>query len=114
MVEGYLEELQGMRKPRAGGSTGHGPCRSIWRAAGITWFDVPVRATIYLPDDLAQAVEAYFKEHPETSFSALVQEALRARLRRNPAALLELAGVVEKAKGSARERAEDRPNRQER
>jgi metal-responsive CopG/Arc/MetJ family transcriptional regulator len=73
-----------------------------------------VRATIYLPDDLAQAVEAYFKEHPETSLSALVQEALRARLRRNPAALLELAGVVEKAKGSARERAEDRPNRQER
>lgn len=73
MVEGYLEELQGMRKPRAGGSTGHGPCRSIWRAAGITWFDVPVRATIYLPDDLARAVEAYLKEHPETSLSALVR-----------------------------------------
>lgn len=67
--------------------------------------DTPMRATIYLPDDLAQAVEAYLKDHPETSLSASVQE---ARLRRNPAALLEPAGVVEKATGSPREGAEDR------
>lgn len=72
-----------------------------------------MRATIYLPDDLAQAVEAYLKDHPGTSLSALVQEALRARLRRNPEALLELAGIVEKATGSAREGAEDRPYRRE-
>ncbi|MFN4073552.1 MAG: CopG family transcriptional regulator [Thermus sp.] len=73
-----------------------------------------MRATIYLPDDLAQAVEAYLKDHPETNLSALVQEALWARLGRNPAALLELAGVVEKAARSAREGAEDHPYRRER
>ncbi|RIH84974.1 CopG family transcriptional regulator [Calidithermus roseus] len=67
-----------------------------------------MRTTIYLPDDLAHVVEAYLKEHPETSLSALVQEALEARLRRNPAALLELAGIVEKAKVNAGEGAEDR------
>lgn len=66
-----------------------------------------MRTTIYLPDDLARAVEAYLKEHPETSLSALVREALEARLRRNPAALLELAGVVERATRTAREGAED-------
>lgn len=67
-----------------------------------------MRTTIYLPDDLAQLVKAYLKEHPETSLSALVQEALRARLRRNPAALLELAGFIEKASVNAGEGAEDR------
>ncbi|KGQ21919.1 ribbon-helix-helix domain-containing protein [Thermus filiformis] len=70
-----------------------------------------MRATIYLPDDLAQAVEAYLKEHPQTSLSALVQEALRVRLERNPAALLELAGIVEKASVNAEEGAEDRLHR---
>ncbi|MFN3369816.1 MAG: CopG family transcriptional regulator [Thermus sp.] len=70
-----------------------------------------MRLTIYLPDDLAQAVEAYLKAHPKTSLSALVREALWARLGRNPEALLQLAGVVEKATGSAREGAEDRPLR---
>ena len=54
-----------------------------------------------------RAVAGYLKEHPETNLSALVQEALEARLRRNPAALLELAGVVEKATRTAREGAED-------
>ncbi len=67
-----------------------------------------MRTTIYLPDDLAQLVKAYLQEHPETSLSALVQEALEARLRRNPAALLELAGVVERASVNAGEGAEDR------
>lgn len=66
-----------------------------------------MRTTIYLPDDLAQVVEEYLREHPETSLSALVQEALAARLRRNPVALLELAGIVEKATRTAREGAED-------
>lgn len=73
-----------------------------------------MRTTIYLPNDLARVVEAYLKEHPQTNLSALVREALEARLRRNPAALLELAGVVEKASGSAGEGAEDRLYRQER
>ncbi len=76
-------------------------------SGSITWYDRRVRTTIYLPDDLAQAVEAYLKEHPQTTLSALVREALEARLRRNPAALLELAGLVERASGSAGEGAED-------
>lgn len=66
-----------------------------------------MRTTIYLPKDLAQAVEAYLKEHPETSLSALIQESLEARLRRNPKALLQLAGMVTKAAVNAGEQAED-------
>jgi metal-responsive CopG/Arc/MetJ family transcriptional regulator len=71
-----------------------------------------MRTTIYLPDDLAQKVEAYLKEHPQTSLSALVQEALEARLRRNPAALLELAGIVGKASVNAGEGAENHHRRE--
>jgi len=74
-----------------------------------------MRTTIYLPDPLTKAVEAYLKEHPETSLSALVQEALEARLvPKNPAVLLELAGLVKTASTPARENAEDRLTRPER
>lgn len=78
-------------------------------------YDALMRTTIYLPDPLARAVEAYLKEHPETSLSALVQEALEARLTpKNPAVLLELAGIIPVASGSAHDHAEDRLTRHER
>lgn len=74
-----------------------------------------MHTAIYLPDPLSEAVEEYLKGHPETSLSALVQEALEARLApKNPAALLELAGLVKTAFTPARENAEDRLTRRER
>ena len=76
---------------------------------------IPMRRTIYLPDDLARRVEDYLSERPGVSLSALVREALESRLRPpDPAALLELAGLVPEASTGAGERAEDRFVRRER
>ncbi len=61
-----------------------------------------MRLTVYLPDDLAQEVEAYRRAHPGKSLSALVREVLERELRRRPEALLEVAGLVEEAKTPAR------------
>jgi metal-responsive CopG/Arc/MetJ family transcriptional regulator len=74
-----------------------------------------VKRTVYLPDDLATQVDAYLREHPGQSFSAVVQAALSDRLGpRDTRALLDLAGVVPRAAIHARNRAEDRPVRRER
>ena len=62
-----------------------------------------MRVTIYLPDHLAQEVEAYRKARPGLSLSALVRELLERELVKRPEALLEVAGLVEKAELSARE-----------
>lgn len=67
------------------------------------------RRTIYLSRPLAERVEAYLRAHPEATLSGLVQEALEQHLTPpDPGAILELAGVVEQASTTARERAEDR------
>ena len=62
-----------------------------------------MRVIIYLPDHLAQEVEAYRKARPGLSLSALVRELLERELVKRPEALLEVAGLVEKAELSARE-----------
>ena len=62
-----------------------------------------MRVTIYLPDHLAQEVEADRKARPGPSPSALVRELLERELVKRPEALLEVAGLVEKAELSARE-----------
>jgi len=62
-----------------------------------------MRATIYLPDDLAEEVEAYRRARPGLSLSALVRELLERELRKRPESLLEAAGLVERAGLSARE-----------
>jgi len=68
-----------------------------------------VKRTIYLPDQLDARVEAYLREHPGVSLSGLVQEALEQRLApRDPARILELAGLVPSASTRAWEHAEDR------
>lgn len=68
-----------------------------------------MRRTIYLPDELAGQVEEYLREHPSVSFSTLVQEALQQRLTpSDPAAILDLAGLVASASTTARLHAEDR------
>ena len=74
----------------------------------MTQYDYPMRRTIYLPDELGARIAHYLNDHPETSLSALVQEALTQRLApRDPRALLDLAGFVRTQSSSARERAED-------
>lgn len=72
-----------------------------------------MRVTIYLPDELAEAVQAYLEDHPGSSLSSLVQEALRAHLTRRPEVLLELAGLVPEARFPARAWAEDRVQRED-
>ena len=68
-----------------------------------------MRRTIYLPDELGARVNAYLGEHPGATLSALVREALEARLKSpNPRAILDLAGLVSQASTAAALRAEDR------
>jgi metal-responsive CopG/Arc/MetJ family transcriptional regulator len=62
-----------------------------------------MRVTLYLPEHLAQEIEAYRKARPGLSLSALVRELLERELLKRPEALLEAAGLVERAKLSVRE-----------
>ena len=74
-----------------------------------------MRRTIYLPDDLAERAEAHLRERPGLTFSTLVQDALAQRLAPpNPAAILDLAGLVTEASVPAGQQAEDRFVRHER
>ena len=74
-----------------------------------------MRRTIYLPDELAEQVEGYLREHPGVSLSTLVQEALESRLAPpDPSAILELAGLVPAASTVARLQVEDQVIRRER
>lgn len=58
-----------------------------------------MRRTIYLPDDLAEQVEAYLREHPRQTLSSLVRDVLAERLRPpNTAAILDLEGLVKDAR----------------
>ncbi len=67
-----------------------------------------MRRTIYLPDELNARVDAYLENHPGMTLSALVREALEARVKRlDPAALLELAGFVKELTPSTPEQPED-------
>jgi metal-responsive CopG/Arc/MetJ family transcriptional regulator len=68
---------------------------------GMMMYDM--RVTLYLPEHLAQEIEAYRKARPGLSLSALVRELLERELLKRPEALLEAAGLVERAKLSARE-----------
>lgn len=64
--------------------------------------------TVYISDDLGQAVENYLKEHPEETLSSIVQEAIQKKLAAaNVSGFLSLAGLVEDAPCNARDRAED-------
>jgi hypothetical protein len=69
-----------------------------------------MKRTVHLPQDLAERVDAYLCEHPELTFSTLVQDALARRVTpADPRALLDLIGLVPEAStAAARQRAEDR------
>lgn len=69
-----------------------------------------MQLTIELPDTFAETLQTYLQEHPEENLLSLLQAAIKLKqtqLPKNPAKLLELAGVVTEAPVNARDRAED-------
>ncbi|MDJ0661947.1 MAG: hypothetical protein QNJ42_21040 [Crocosphaera sp.] len=67
-----------------------------------------MKRTIYLPDELAQRLSNYLKEHPQETLSSLVQNSLETKLEsKDISKLLELAGIVQDAPRNASENAED-------
>ncbi len=80
-----------------------------------------MKATVYLPADLENAVKDYLADHPEQNFSSLVQSALENKIRPKRNKLLELAGFVsfdrrdrrspEEIAEDERERPEDEPTK---
>lgn len=74
-----------------------------------------MKRTVYIPDKLAERLDAHLGRHPDLTLSGLVQEALERHL--NPPDLrhlLKLAGLVPRASTQARDRAEDQDIRRER
>lgn len=57
-----------------------------------------MKRTIHFPDELAQQMEEYLKQHPEENWSGLVQKAVRRVInRKDPAKLLNLVGILDDA-----------------
>ncbi|NJL38313.1 MAG: hypothetical protein HC879_22840 [Leptolyngbyaceae cyanobacterium SL_5_9] len=57
-----------------------------------------MQRTIELPDDLAQRLDHYLREHPDETLFSLVMDTLEMRLHpRDLSELLVLSGVVKKS-----------------
>jgi hypothetical protein len=57
-----------------------------------------MKRTIHLPDELAQRMAEYLREHPEETWSGLVQKGVRHVIRpKDPARLQNLIGILEDA-----------------
>jgi hypothetical protein len=54
-----------------------------------------MKATIYIPKKLEDAVKSHLEIHPEQTLSSLVQGSLENKLMPKKSRLLELAGFVE-------------------
>ena len=68
-----------------------------------------MKRTIYLNDELARRVDEYLRDHPEATFSSVVQQAIVRNLAPpDSTAILELAGLVRHASAHAGDHAEDR------
>ena len=53
-----------------------------------------MKRTIHFPDNLAQKMEAYLQEHPDETWSGLVQKSVKRTLQGNDASrLLKLVGI---------------------
>jgi Uma2 family endonuclease len=64
--------------------------------------DKAMKRTVYIPDELADALEKYLQEHPDESSSSLMQEAIQKKLGQdNASRYLALAGVVQQQPGDA-------------
>jgi len=66
------------------------------------------KLTIELPNQLAEELKAYLKEHPEKSIAELIDEALQSKLTpKDSSQLLTLACLVTDAPRGAADHAED-------
>lgn len=64
--------------------------------------------TLEIPDQLADQLNVYLKQHPEEDLTSLIQDVLEIRLMpKDGSKLLELAGIVKEAPRGAFEHAED-------
>ena len=77
-----------------------------------------MKATIYIPGKLEEAIKNHLESHPEKTLSGLVQESLENKLLPRKSRLLELAGFVafdpkkrspEQMVDDERQRPEDEP-----
>ena len=77
-----------------------------------------MKATIYIPGKLEEAIKNHLEIHPEKTLSGLVQESLENKLLPRKSRLLELAGFVtfdpkkrspEQMVDDERQRPEDEP-----
>lgn len=67
-----------------------------------------MKRTIYIPDEYADALANYLKEHPEETLSSIMQEAVQRKLaQQNVSKFLALSGLVQDAPCHAADRAED-------
>ena len=83
-----------------------------------------MKASIYIPNELEEAVQRYLKDHPEMTLSSLVQDALEMKIRPRPNRILDLLGFAdsrdtpprtpEQIAEDKRERPEDEAARQDR
>lgn len=68
-----------------------------------------MQRTINLPDELAESLDVYLREHPSESISSLIQAALTVKIiHKDNSKLLQLAGMVTEAPYEASDHAEDR------
>jgi hypothetical protein len=57
-----------------------------------------MKRTIHFPADLAQRMEQYLQEHPNETWSGLVQKSVQRTLQpKDPAQLLNLIGILDNA-----------------
>ena len=68
-----------------------------------------MKRTVYLPDDLSKRISEYLTQHPQDTFSSLVQDALEIKLaRKDLSHVLQLAGIITDVDGPpAGQNAED-------
>jgi metal-responsive CopG/Arc/MetJ family transcriptional regulator len=69
------------------------------------------KLTIEIPEQLAEQLNNYLKDHPEESIAELLDEALQIKLTpKDSTKLLNLAGIVTDAPRGAADHAEDFPD----
>lgn len=74
----------------------------------VSYILTAMKQTVYIPDELADALENYLKKHPEETLDSITQEAIQKKLAAaNASKFLKLAGLVEEAPCNAANMAED-------
>lgn len=67
-----------------------------------------MKRTVYIPDELAEAVNEYLREHPDETLSSIMQEAVQKKLaQKKVSRFLSLAGLIQDSPCNAASQAED-------